>query len=301
MEPEDRTPQIEDRSLAQALAACGMSGSGEEKSNDLTPSSDDLTQARPIPGRSRGRGEGEEEDLSQSYHEIFDTQAYCPSNETAIQEAEVMSPRLPDTEGARGPEVLSPDPGESEHSGSTETGQPVQGAEVYYSGGRLVCEDDSERTRQYLTSKLVADSLMWQETFRNDSPSPDERDTAKEGSSGVFVLQPPAALSSSVDPALVEELERQARRLATDVDSVVENLACILQSISALTVDTVETYRDGVCKTCDAVDDNIKGMYQLMAKWEELNKAMAPAYKASQQIKEIKRLLDIFEAVLANS
>jgi hypothetical protein len=37
--------------------------------------------------------------------------------------------------------------------------------------------------------------------------------------------------------------------------------------------------RDGVCKTCDAVDDNIKGMYQLMAKWEELNKAMAPAYK----------------------
>ncbi len=46
-----------------------------------------------------------------------------------------------------------------------------------------------------------------------------------------------------MDPALVEDLERQARRLATDVDSVVENLACILQSISALTVDTVETYR----------------------------------------------------------
>jgi hypothetical protein len=46
-----------------------------------------------------------------------------------------------------------------------------------------------------------------------------------------------------VDPALVEDIERQARRLATDVDSVVENLSCILQSISALTVDTVETYR----------------------------------------------------------
>ena len=26
-----------------------------------------------------------------------------------------------------------------------------KGAEVYYSGGRLVCEDDSEKTRQYLT------------------------------------------------------------------------------------------------------------------------------------------------------
>lgn len=28
--------------------------------------------------------------------------------------------------------------------------------------------------------------------------------------------------------------------------------------ISALTVDCVETYRDAVCKTCDAVDANIK-------------------------------------------
>ena len=29
-------------------------------------------------------------------------------------------------------------------------------------------------TLRYLTSKLVADSLMWQQTFRNDSPSPEE-------------------------------------------------------------------------------------------------------------------------------
>ena len=29
-------------------------------------------------------------------------------------------------------------------------------------------------TPRYLTSKLVADSLMWQQTFRNDSPSPEE-------------------------------------------------------------------------------------------------------------------------------
>ena len=43
-----------------------------------------------------------------------------------------------------------------------------------------------------------------------------------------------------------------------------ENLAGILQSISALTVDTLETYRDGVCKTCDEVDSNIKSMYQVI-------------------------------------
>ena len=41
-----------------------------------------------------------------------------------------------------------------------------------------------------------------------------------------------------------------------------------------------------------------RAMYQLMAKWEELNKNMAPAYRISSQIKDIKRLLDMFEAAL---
>ena len=63
-----------------------------------------------------------------------------------------------------------------------------------------------------------------------------------------------------------------------------------------LQVDTMETYRDGVCKTCDAVDNNIKTMYQVMAKVEELNKSMGPAYKLSEDVKEIKRVLDLLEA-----
>ena len=68
--------------------------------------------------------------------------------------------------------------------------------------------------------------------------------------------------------------------------------------MSALTVEHVQTYRDGVCKTCDSVDSNIRAMYQLMAKWEELNKNMAPAYRVANQIKDVKRLLEMFEAAL---
>ena len=62
---------------------------------------------------------------------------------------------------------------------------------------------------------------------------------------------------------MLNDIEREARRLATDVDSMVENLSCMLHSISGLTVETVQTYRDGVCKTCDEVDSNIRGMYQV--------------------------------------
>ena len=57
---------------------------------------------------------------------------------------------------------------------------------------------------------------------------------------------------------MINDIEREARRLATSVDTMVENLSCMLQSMSTLTVEHVQTYRDGVCKTCDAVDSNIK-------------------------------------------
>jgi len=219
----------------------------------------------------------------------------------AVGQGESSAGRLSDPSSVTSP--VSDDRLGSEHSGSTETGQPVipQG-EVYLRDGRLVCEVDTENTTQYLTSKLVADSIMWQQTFRNDSPSPED---VLEHTSSSSHTQPTNTtqlkrVNSIVDPTLIEDVERQARRLATDVDNVVENLACVLQSISAITVDTVETYRDGVCKTCDAVDDNIKGMYQLMAKWEELNKSMGPAYRLSSQIKDIKKLLDVMELALPN-
>lgn len=57
---------------------------------------------------------------------------------------------------------------------------------------------------------------------------------------------------------------------------------------SALTVGCLETYRDAVCKTCDAVDHNIKSMYQLMAKCEELSKSMGPIYKLAEQMQVLE-------------
>jgi hypothetical protein len=42
-------------------------------------------------------------------------------------------------------------------------------------------------------------------------------------------------------------------------------------------------------------------MYQLMAKVEELNKGMGPAYRMGDQLKEMKRLLDMYEAAAAGT
>jgi len=102
--------------------------------------------------------------------------------------------------------------------------------------------------------------------------------------------------------ALLDELERDARRLATSADALIESLTGTMYSISALAVDSMDAYRDGVCKTCDGVDANIKAMYQVMAKTEELNRTVKQVYPLSGQIRELKRLLDLFEtAVLTSS
>ena len=57
-------------------------------------------------------------------------------------------------------------------------------------------------------------------------------------------------------------------------------------------------FRDGVCKTCDEVDTNIKSMYQLMAKVEELNKSMSPAYKIGEQVKELRKLVEMYDNLI---
>ena len=58
--------------------------------------------------------------------------------------------------------------------------------------------------------------------------------------------------------ALLDELEQDARRLAAAADGLIESLTGTMYTISSLAVDSMDAYRDAVCKTCDSVDANIK-------------------------------------------
>jgi len=106
-----------------------------------------------------------------------------------------------------------------------------------------------------------------------------------------------AGVSKSDDlNVIINEVEVEAKKLASSVDSLTENLTGILHSISSMTVDCTFVASDGVTQLCDTADASIKVMYQVMAKSEELNKAVQPVYRLHQQIKETKRLLDRVEA-----
>ncbi|KAL1502758.1 hypothetical protein ABEB36_007858 [Hypothenemus hampei] len=101
-----------------------------------------------------------------------------------------------------------------------------------------------------------------------------------------------------VDTAFINDLECEAHRMATSVDNLIENLSGILHSISSITADNVDVYKNSVSKMSDAMDGNIKSMYTMMAKAEEISQNMKIVEAQSAKIKEIRKLVDLFESFL---
>ncbi len=254
-EAEDETPTVEQKPFPSQrpkktkkkkplVSAKTPSTSSSSSSSSSSTSSEEVFERLK-------RDKNTEDEMSNSYHEIFDTQMPPENARDSLADLDLKEQeRDLEVEDAR-LRLEAAFPASSEHS-----------------------------TTKYLTEKLVSDSLRFRENPESPKRTP----------------RPPPDLN--LDPDVLNDMENSARHLATSVDSMIESLSGVLHSISALTVDTVETYRDGVCKTCDEVDANTRSMYQLMAKVEELNKSMAPAYAVGEQLKDIKRLLEAFEAVV---
>lgn len=112
----------------------------------------------------------------------------------------------------------------------------------------------------------------------------------------------PKQFSSSLPPQLdsnvLNDLEIEAQYLAANIDNLTENLANLLHSISSISADNVEVYKNSVTKLTDTIDSNIKSMYSIIAKSEEISKSMNKAEAMASRIREIRRLVDMFEATL---
>lgn len=98
-----------------------------------------------------------------------------------------------------------------------------------------------------------------------------------------------------IDPLMLIELEMQAKSVASKVDLMMGNIRCNLHKMSAISVGCLDAYKHSVDCTCDSVDASIKSMYTLIARCEELGKTMTPIYLLAEQVKEIKRLVGLFE------
>lgn len=106
------------------------------------------------------------------------------------------------------------------------------------------------------------------------------------------------ALPPQLDSNVLNDLEIEAQYLAAEIDNLTENLTNLLHSISSITADNVEVYTNSVTKLTDSIDSNIKAMYSIIAKTEEISKTTNRAEATALRIKEIRKLVDLFEAAL---
>ncbi|XP_054167256.1 BLOC-1-related complex subunit 6-like [Oppia nitens] len=101
--------------------------------------------------------------------------------------------------------------------------------------------------------------------------------------------------STGIEFKLLNDLEKQSKHLSNNISSMLRHIYESTHNITSLTVECISTYETSLNKTCDVIDANIKSMYQLMAKCEELNQSMKPITKLTEELKEVKRLLELFE------
>ena len=99
---------------------------------------------------------------------------------------------------------------------------------------------------------MVEDSLKWQKESKSDKnlfSSPKESPIRKrpqnisDGIKSLNLKPSNTEKLEALDPTAIEDIEKHARYLAACIDSMVENLSGVLQSDSALTVETLEAYR----------------------------------------------------------
>ncbi|XP_069707398.1 BLOC-1-related complex subunit 6 [Phaenicophaeus curvirostris] len=101
----------------------------------------------------------------------------------------------------------------------------------------------------------------------------------------------------AIDPAALRDVSALAARVAAQVDELLRNVHGGLQALTALSVGCIQTYRDGVESLGEAADLSIRAMYALVARCEELDRAMQPVPALARRIRDVKGTLERLEAL----
>eukprot|EP00076_Gallus_gallus_P009411 XP_004940447.1 BLOC-1-related complex subunit 6 [Gallus gallus] len=120
--------------------------------------------------------------------------------------------------------------------------------------------------------------------------------------SGVPRSEPAAAAAGgssipAIDPGALQDVVALAGQVAAQVDELLRNVHCGLQALTALSVGCIQTYRDGVESLGEAADLSIRAMYALVARCEELDRAMQPVPALAKRIRDMKGTLERLEGL----
>ncbi|NWI18237.1 BORC6 protein, partial [Crypturellus soui] len=101
----------------------------------------------------------------------------------------------------------------------------------------------------------------------------------------------------AIDPGALHDVMALAGQVAAQVDELLRNVHCGLQALTALSVGCIQTYRDGVESLGEAADLGIRAMYALVARCEELDRAMQPVPALARRIRDMKGTLECLEGL----
>ncbi|NXP77946.1 BORC6 protein, partial [Ramphastos sulfuratus] len=101
----------------------------------------------------------------------------------------------------------------------------------------------------------------------------------------------------AIDPGALQDVVVLAGQVAAQVDELLRNVHCGLQALTALSVGCIQTYRDGVESLGEAADLSIRAMYALVARCEELDRAMQPVPALAKRIRDMKGTLERLEGL----
>ncbi|NWS97274.1 BORC6 protein, partial [Mionectes macconnelli] len=101
----------------------------------------------------------------------------------------------------------------------------------------------------------------------------------------------------AIDPGALQDVVVLAGQVAAQVDDLLRNVHCGLQALTALSVGCIQTYRDGVESLGEAADLSIRAMYALVARCEELDRAMQPVPALAKRIRDMKGTLERLEGL----
>ncbi|XP_044726563.1 BLOC-1-related complex subunit 6 isoform X2 [Chrysoperla carnea] len=231
--------------------------------------------------------------MTASYSEISFNSSGSPVSEcgTAVSfgldqiDSPIQVPDLPDHIKHR-PDSLQYDKAQGKSIASKNIGCPDLHGTIHVDGNMtyFIAED--------LEYKIKLSSPITKKNYTN-FPG-----TSRSGTPNNLYRQILVPQFTQIDVNILADLECEAQRMATSIDNLTENLGGILHSMSSITADNVDIYKDAVSKMSDAMDLNIKGMYTIIAKAEEVSHTMKNVQYHAERIKEIKRLVDLFESNL---
>ncbi|KYO27940.1 hypothetical protein Y1Q_0014148 [Alligator mississippiensis] len=107
----------------------------------------------------------------------------------------------------------------------------------------------------------------------------------------------PAELIPPVDPEALAELAALGAQLAAQVDELLRSLRAGLAARTTLSVGCIHAYRDGAESLGEAADAGVRALYALVARCEELDRAMQPVPALAARIRCLKGALDRLDAL----